>query len=191
MLLIGVLLGRGTDDSNQSTPQVVTVSSETSGSPETNRSSETNGSSATNEPSASAPSANETDTPPTSGGETVASDWPVGTDGWTVQLATLPKDGTSAADVQSTRQSYSAEGVKDVGVLDTDLYPSLLPASYVIYSGVYDTRADAEAAVKRLGSNAPGAEVVEVSGQPAGAGSSSPFGGALPGGTGAPEAEGK
>jgi hypothetical protein len=189
MLLIGVLLGRGSDDSNQSPPQVVTVSSETNGSSQTNGSAETNGSSAANESSANAPSANETSTPSSSGGETVPSDWPVGKDGWAVQLATLPKDGTSASDVEATRQSYSAEGVKDIGVLDTDLYPSLLPASYVIYSGVYDTRADAEAAVSKLGSKAPGAEVVEVSSQPADAGSSSPFGGALPGSTGAPEAE--
>jgi hypothetical protein len=169
MLLIGVLLGRGTDDSSDSKPQVVTVSSETGGSAEASSPS-SNATGAPSSPESNAPPTTGTGTPSGSGGETVASDWPTGKEGWTVQLATLPKDGTSAADVESTRQSYSDEGTKDVGVLDTDLYPSLLPASYVIYSGVFDSRADAQAALKKLGTKAPGAAVVEVSSQaPAGA----------------------
>jgi hypothetical protein len=177
MLLIGVLLGRGTDNSSDSTPQVVTVSSETAGGSTTS----SPGSNATGTPSSpatSSPPTNGTGAPTGSGGETVQSDWPAGKEGWTIQLATLPKDGTSASDVESTSQSYSDEGTKDVGVLDTDLYPSLLPASYVIYSGVFNTRADAEAALKKLGSKAPGAAVVEVSSQAA-----------APGNTGSPEAE--
>jgi hypothetical protein len=159
MLLIGVLLGRGTDDSNQ-TPQVVTVSPET-----TNPTAAAGG---------GAPNASE---------ETVGSEWPSGTDGWTVQLASLPKDGTTAADVDSIEQSISDQGVDDLGVLDADLYPSLPPGSYIVYSGVYDTRADAEAALKKLGSVFGTAQVVEVSGQAAASGA-----GISPA-TGAPEAE--
>jgi septal ring-binding cell division protein DamX len=159
MLLIGVLLGRGSDDSNQ-TPQVVTVSSET-----------------TNPPAAAGAEA------PNSSGEAVGSEWPSGTDGWTVQLASLPKDGTTAADVDSIEQSISDQGVDDLGVLDADLYPSLPPGNYIVYSGVYGTRADAEAAVKKLGSAFSSAQVVEVSSQAAASG-----GGVSPA-TGAPEAE--
>ena len=159
MLLIGVLLGRGSDDSNQ-TPQVVTVSSET-----------------TNPAAAAGGNA------PNSSGDTVSSEWPSGTDGWTVQLASLPKDGTTAADVDSTEQSFSDQGAGDLGVLDADLYPSLLPGSYIVYSGVYDTRADAEAALKKLASDFSSAQVVEVSSQAAASGA-----GVSPA-TGAPEAE--
>lgn len=160
MLLIGVLLGRGSDDSNQ-TPQVVTVSSETTN-----------------------PTAAAEGDAPSSSGETVGSEWPSGTDGWTVQLASLPKDGTTASDVDSTKQSLSDQGVGDLGVLDADLYPNLPPGSYILYSGVYGTRADAEAALKKLGSDFGSAQVVEVSSQAAASGP-----GVSPATAGAPEAE--
>ncbi|MFL5871161.1 MAG: hypothetical protein ACJ75R_08765 [Solirubrobacterales bacterium] len=167
MLLIGVLLGRGTDDSNQ-TPQVVTVSSATTTPTTTTESGKSSSSS----------------------GEAVASEWPPGIDGWTVELGTLPKDGTTAADVDSTRQSLSDQGASAVGVLDADLYPPLPAGNYVVYSGVYDTRADAEAALKKLGSDFGDAQVVEVSSQAGASGSGTSAGGGLPGSTGAPGAGG-
>jgi hypothetical protein len=169
MLLIGVLLGRGSDDSSQNTPQVVTVSS------------------ATTTPTAT--DGAESGKPSSPTGETVVSDWPTGTEGWTVQLASLPKDGTTAADVDSTREGLSGQGASDVGVLDADLYPSLPGGTYILYSGVYEKRADAEAALKKLGSAFAGAQVVEVSSQPADAASGTAPGVGGPASAGAPESE--
>jgi hypothetical protein len=140
MLLIGVLLGRGNNDSSQ-TPQVVTVGSGTA-----TASTADSGSGSTEAAS-----------------DKVVSDWPEGKEGWTVELGTLPKSGTTAADVDSTEQDLTSKGASELGVLDSDVYPSLPAGNYVIYSGVYDTQADANAALKKLGSGFPDAQVVQVS----------------------------
>ena len=63
----------------------------------------------------------------------VKSEWPEGTDGWTVELGTLPKDGTDAADVEAAKADVESQGASDVGVLDSDLYGSLPTGNYVIY----------------------------------------------------------
>jgi hypothetical protein len=143
MLLIGVLLGRGTDDSSQSQPQVVTVGSEQTTTP-------SQGAATTPEPSPSAD---------------VVSDWPTGQDGWTVELGTLDKAGTTADDVDATKSDLTNKGATDVGVLDSDLYPSLPGGAYVLYSGVYDSKQEATAALKDL-SDFADALVVEVSATP-------------------------
>jgi len=93
----------------------------------------------------------------------VVSEWPAGTDGWTVQLATLPKSNTTSTDVEASRAQLTGEGAPDVGVLDSDVYPSLPPGDYVIYSGVYDSQQQATKAQRQLGSGFADAEAVEVS----------------------------
>ena len=93
----------------------------------------------------------------------VTSEWPEGKNGWTVELGSLPKDGTTAADVEATKQDLTDKGATDVGVLDSDLYASLPAGNYVIYSGVFDSKGDADAALKNLGGDFPDATVVEVS----------------------------
>jgi hypothetical protein len=137
MLLIGVLLGRGEDE----TVTTTTVTSQ----PQT---------------SSAAPSA-------AGSGETavapLVSEWPAGTDGWTVQLQTLPKADTTAADVAAAQEDLAASGVPDASVLDSDLYPSLPAGNWVLYSGVYESKGDAAGALEGLSASAPGAEVVEVS----------------------------
>jgi hypothetical protein len=140
MLLIGVLLGRGTDDSSQSQPQVVTVGGE--------------------QTTATSPAVETTPEP--SPDAEVVSDWPTGQEGWTVELGTLDKAGTTAADVDSTKSDLTDEGATDVGVLDSDLYPSLPGGTYVLYSGVYDSKQEATTALKDLSGFAD-AQVVEVS----------------------------
>ena len=149
MLLIGVLLGRGGDD-NQSAAPVVTVPSDAA---------------ATSAPTAGGSSETVSNGP-------ITSEWPEGEEGWTIELGTLPKDGTTSADVDSTKQSLTDQGATDLGVLDSDTYASLPSGNWVIYSGVYDTQADADAALKKLSSGFPDAQVVEVSTQKAAAGGS-------------------
>jgi hypothetical protein len=141
VLLIGVLLGRGSDDSSQSPPSIVTVGADAT----------TTGAANPTVPESEAPAAD------------VVSEWPPNQDGWTVELGTLPKEGTTADDVDATKQDLAAQGVDEVGVLDSDLYASLPAGNYVFYSGVYDTRSDAKAALKTIGAKVEDAQVAEVS----------------------------
>jgi hypothetical protein len=137
MLLVGVLIGRGGGD--DSTP-VVTVGG-------------------AGPALAGAAGAGET----VSNTGEVKSEWPAGTDGWTVELGTLPKDGTDAAAVEAAKADVETKGASDVGVLDSDLYASLPTGNYVIYSGVFDAEGDAKKALSDLEADFPDAQVVEVS----------------------------
>ncbi|MDA0174256.1 hypothetical protein OJ998_34470 [Solirubrobacter taibaiensis] len=94
---------------------------------------------------------------------TFTPDWPAGTDGWTVQLQTLPKDGTTPEAVATAKSDATAQGAADVGALDADEYPSLDGGQYVVYSTVSTSKADAEAILDGIAANFPDAKVVEVS----------------------------
>ncbi len=95
-------------------------------------------------------------------GEVAASEWPANTNGFTVQLSTVPKDGATAQTVDEAKQQAISDGAIDAAVLDSDLYASLPPGNYVIYSGVHTERRSAEVALKGLRENFPSAAVVEV-----------------------------
>lgn len=90
------------------------------------------------------------------------SDW-TGEDGWTIQLQTLPKDGTDPAAIAQAKTAATGQGAADVGALDADEYPSLDGGTYVIYSGVFTSKKEATAALKDLKASFPDAKVVEVS----------------------------
>jgi septal ring-binding cell division protein DamX len=91
------------------------------------------------------------------------SDWPSGTSGYTVQLQTLAQSGTSVSAVESAKTAAMAKGAKSVGALKSEEFSSLASGNYVIYSGVYHTRAQAEKALGGLKKSFPGASVVKVS----------------------------
>jgi hypothetical protein len=97
------------------------------------------------------------------GAGTVSDEWPAGTNGYTVQLQTLPVSGTSASAVTAAKSSASAKGAKSVGVLKSDDFKSLAAGHYVIYSGVYHTKAEATKALGALKKSFPGASVIAVS----------------------------
>jgi hypothetical protein len=100
------------------------------------------------------------------------SDWPSGTSGYTVQLQTLPHSGTSVSAVESAKTAASGKGASAVGALASEEFSSLPAGSYVIYSGVYHQRAEAEKALGALKKNFPGAKVIQVSSGGASAGAS-------------------
>ena len=77
--------------------------------------------------------------------------WPSGKNGWTIVLASLPKDGGRSAAVAKAREAADA-GLTEVGVLDSDRYSSLHPDYWVVFTGIYDTRGQAEAALDEAGS---------------------------------------
>ena len=80
-----------------------------------------------------------------------------------MQLQTLPQSGTTVSAVESAKSSASAKGAKAVGALKSEEFSSLTAGSYVIYSGVYHKRSEAEKALAGLRKSFPGAKVVRVS----------------------------
>ena len=90
-------------------------------------------------------------------------DWPSGTKGYTVQLQTLPQAGTTVSALETAKSQATAKGAKAVGALKSDEFSSLTAGSYVIYSGVYHKRSEAQKALGGLKKSFPGASVVEVS----------------------------
>jgi hypothetical protein len=103
---------------------------------------------------------------------TFSSDWPSGTSGYTVQLQMLPASSTKVSAVEAAKAAASAKGAKGVGALRSDDFSSLKAGSYVIYSGVYHTKAQAQRALGSLKKSFPGATVIKVSGS-SGAGTAS------------------
>jgi hypothetical protein len=151
---VGVLIGRSSSPKQSAAPtQVISVASPTS---------TAGGSNGTGEAS-------------------FAGDWPSGSRGYTVQLQTLPESGTSVSAVEAAKTAAMAKGAKAVGALKSEEFSSLSAGSYVIYSGVFHKKPEAEKALVGLKKSFPGAKVIEVSdgsatgssGPSTGAGSSS------------------
>jgi hypothetical protein len=75
--------------------------------------------------------------------------WPAGRRGWTIVLFSYPSTtGTTAA--YSTAARAARQGLTEVGVLDSGRFASLHPGYYVVFSGVYSTAAEAEAALRSV-----------------------------------------
>jgi hypothetical protein len=89
--------------------------------------------------------------------------WPAGTSGYTVRLQTLPQSGTKVSDVEAAKAAATGKGAKGVGALRSEDFSSLKPGGYVIYSGTYHKRAEAEKALRALKKTFPGASVIAVS----------------------------
>ena len=75
-------------------------------------------------------------------------EWPAGEDGYTVVLRSTPtSQGRGAA--ESTAQQARSSGLPEVGILESSDFSSLNPGYYVVFTGVYDTQNEAEAALPR------------------------------------------
>lgn len=146
ILLIGVLIGRSGGGNEGSTQQPIIASTGLPTSTTTNSTSTTTAS------------------------VTVTPDWPEGTEGFTVELATLSKEGADGASVDAAKSDLMSQGATEVGVIDSDQYGSLPGGNYVLYSGVYATKAEAETALKGLQASFPDAQVIEVAAEASGGG---------------------
>lgn len=83
---------------------------------------------------------------PSDGGASIA-DWPSGTDGWTIVLASYPQtEGRRPADLRA--KQARAKGLPQVGVLDSSSYASLHPGYWVVFSGIYTSEAEATSALE-------------------------------------------
>jgi cell division septation protein DedD len=71
--------------------------------------------------------------------------WP-NANGWTIVLVSYPKT-TGEAAARTTAARAARNGLPQVGVLDSSRYASLQPGYYVVFTGIYGSRTDADAAV--------------------------------------------
>jgi hypothetical protein len=74
--------------------------------------------------------------------------WPAGRTGWTVVLESLPATQTGLKTAQARANRAAGVGLPDVGVLVSSRYSTLHPGYYVIFSGIYDTRPQAESTLR-------------------------------------------
>jgi hypothetical protein len=72
--------------------------------------------------------------------------WPPAKSGWTIVLDSVPSANSRAASIAEARQALHV-GMKQVGVLDSARFSSLHPGYYVVFSGIYDTEAEAQSHV--------------------------------------------
>ena len=72
--------------------------------------------------------------------------WPSNENGWTIVLVSYPKTNGAASARAKAAQAAKA-GLSEAGVLDSSNYASLQPGYLVVFTGVYASQADADAAV--------------------------------------------
>ncbi|MFL5964334.1 MAG: zinc ribbon domain-containing protein [Gaiellaceae bacterium] len=72
--------------------------------------------------------------------------WPRNRNGWTIVLVSYPKTNGRPSALQTADRAARAH-LDQVGVLDSSLYASLQPGYYVVFTGVYPAKAEADAAV--------------------------------------------
>ena len=89
------------------------------------------------------PTAPEPGVPAPGSGRTV---WPANETGWTIVLVSYPKT-FGHPQALATATKAAKKGLTEVGVVDSSLYASLQPGYYVVFTGIYPSRADADAAV--------------------------------------------
>jgi hypothetical protein len=85
-----------------------------------------------------------TTTPPpatTTATRTTLTEWTV-PDGYTLVLASVPRANGRASAVQIAKRALT-QGLAGVGVLDSNDFSGLHPGYFVVFSGVYQTNADA------------------------------------------------
>jgi hypothetical protein len=94
----------------------------------------------------------------------ITSDWTLDK-GYTVELKTLPVDGTDQAAVDLAKKAATDQGETDVGVINTSEF-TVTPAppanTYVLYSGQFKSKAEATKALGTLKSKFKDAQVVSV-----------------------------
>jgi hypothetical protein len=87
--------------------------------------------------------------------------WPPGKDGFTIVLRSVPKsEGRGPAEAEARRAMN--RGLPQVGVLDSSDYSSMVAGYYVVFSGVYDTKAQALNGLQTARSSYPLAYVRQV-----------------------------
>ncbi len=140
---VGIVIGRGNGPAaGSSKPTVVTVAGATAA-PAT-------GAAATGSSAATAASSG-----------SVTDEWPASASGWTVELSSLVTSA-NASDVSAAKSAATAKGATAVGVLNGDQHGGTPASRYVIYSGRFTSKRQAQAARAKLTKDFPGALVLHV-----------------------------
>jgi hypothetical protein len=80
-----------------------------------------------------------------------SSDWPSGRTAWTAVVSSI----RSLSEATATKGRVQASG-QPAGVLESSDFSTLRPGYYVVFSGVFDTQAEAAAQSRRLEGSFPG-----------------------------------
>jgi zinc-ribbon domain len=86
--------------------------------------------------------------------------WPAGQTGYTVVLESIPAGSGGRALAVARARAASRSGLQQVGVLDSSLYSSLHPGYYVVFSGIFSSRGQANAAQSTANAKGFGAAYV-------------------------------
>ena len=84
--------------------------------------------------------------------------------GYTVELKTLPQSSDQAA-IDAAKKDAGSKGAADVGIINTSEFtvtPAPAAGSYLLYSGQFKAKGEAETALKKLQAKFPDAKVVAV-----------------------------
>jgi SPOR domain len=84
--------------------------------------------------------------PPPPPAPTAVQAWPAGKSGFTVVLSSVPTS-SGRADADRLAKAALKAGLTNVGVLDSSGYSSLHPGYYVVFSGIFDSLAQAQDAL--------------------------------------------
>jgi hypothetical protein len=85
--------------------------------------------------------------------------------GYTVELKTLPVDGTDQAAVDAAKKDATSQGAADVGIINTSEFtvtPAPAANTYVLYSGQFKSKGEATQALGKLKAKFKDAQVVSV-----------------------------
>jgi hypothetical protein len=72
--------------------------------------------------------------------------WPANENGWTIVLVSYPKTNGQAS-ARTTASKAAKSGLGEVGILDSSVFASLQPGYFVVFTGIYSSKDDADAAV--------------------------------------------
>jgi len=88
--------------------------------------------------------------PPEPGSPTAAGKgriaWPAAANGWTIVLVSYPKQGGRASALTTAAKAVKAH-LRQVGILDSGDYSSLQPGYYVVFTGIFPSKDQADNAV--------------------------------------------
>ena len=74
--------------------------------------------------------------------------WPAGKRGWTIVLLSVPQ-GNGRAGAEARAADARRSGLESVGILNSSRFASLHPGYYVVFTGVFDSEAEATGALPR------------------------------------------
>ena len=99
--------------------------------------------------------------PPPPPSSNTLTEWPAGQDGWTIVLSSIPQTAGRATAVDAARKALNA-GVKDVGILNSSEFTSLHAGYFVVFSGIYNSEADARAGLDTAQGSYPQSYVRQI-----------------------------